>query len=287
MRNTTIHRSLLLVAAMLWSPAILPSQCGGQGNLSFEIVSVGNTGTIPGSTIRLRITGLPNQHICIGCDTGQGPVVIPGIGTMCLSGSPNLLEFAFQLPPSGFVEITLQLPKAAIADLICCQVIGLDRNSRNGVSFSNSICFKNQALCTSGGFREVGYITRFPNVTSFPIQVTSTVEGRAGGSGSPSTGVAFNPANPPTFPITSNGSLYIEDIALLGSDLYVTTFVKATSGLTHNQEGRLPNELDVTVKAGNATNSFKGMHVSCSQPFGVGMLFGPFRITLATPFKNH
>jgi hypothetical protein len=279
--------SLASLAALSLPIADTRAQCGGQGSLVLELVSVGNSGTVPGSEVKLRLTGKPNQHVCLACDTGRGPVVIPGFGIMCLDASPGLIEFVFFLPASGFIEFTLRLPSEPSDSLLCCQAFGFDRSAPNGVSFSNSFCFKNETPCVSGGFKQVGYITKFTDVTSFPVRVTSSVHGRAGGSGDPETTVVYDPANPPSFPVSDNPSVFVENIVLLGTDLYVTTFVEASPALTHNQDGRLPNELDVTVVAGGVKNGFEGMHVSCSQPFAVGMVFGPFTITFATPFRDH
>ncbi len=279
--------SAAFVAALLVSPDPLRAQCGGQGSLVVEIVSMTNSGTIPGSDVLLRVIGNPNQLVCFACDTGRGATVIPGIGTICLPVTTNFVEIAFFLPASGILETTVHLPPDASSTVLCCQAFGFDTSARNNVSFSNLICFAVAPPCTSGGFAEVGYITKIPNVTTFPVRVSSSVIGSSGGSGSPVTTLSFNPAAPPTFPVSDNASVFIENIAKVGNDLYVTTLVRAAAPLMHQSHpGRLPNNLEVEVTAGSTTNAFNPMHVSCSQPFAVGMLFGPFRITTATPFRQ-
>lgn len=278
--------SVAIAATLLLSPDSLPAQCGGQGNLVVEIVSITNSGTVPGSEVLLRITGNPNQLVCFACDTGRGAVLIPGIGTICLPVTTNFVELVLFLPPSGVLETRFFLPPEASDAVACCQAFGYDPAVRNSVSFSNLVCFAVTPPCVSGGFAEVGYVTKIEGVTSFPVQVRSTVVGSSGGSGSPVTSVSYDPAAPPTFPVNDNASVFIESIAKIGNDLYVTTLVRATGALMHqSQAGRLPNNLAVEVAVGTTTNAFSPLHVSCSQPLAVGMVFGPFTITVATPFR--
>jgi hypothetical protein len=212
--------------------------------------------------------------------------VIPGIGTICLPVTTNFVEFAFFLPPSGVLETRFRLPSDASNTVLCCQAFGFDPGAPNMVAFSNLFCFAVAPPCQSGGFAEVGYVTKIENVTSFPVQVTSSVVGHSGGSGSPVTTVSYDPASPPTFPVSDSPSVYIESIAKIGDDIYVTTLVRAAAPLTHQSHfGRLPNNIDIAVRVGSTTNAFNPLHVSCSQPLAVGMVFGPFTITVATPFR--
>lgn len=278
--------SCALAAALLVVTNPASAQCGGSGGLAIEVVSVTNSGTVPGSDVILRVIGKPFEYVCFACDTGRGSTPIPGIGTMCLPVTTNFVEFAFFLPASGIAEAQIRLPSDASNTLICCQAFGFDTSATNSVAFSNAFCFTVTPPCVSGGFAEVGYITKVAGVTTFPVQVSSAVAGSSGGSGTPVTAVSFDPASPIAFPITDNGSVFIENIARIGDDLYVTTLVRAAGPLQHqSQPGRLPNNLDVTVSAGTTTNGATPMHVSCSQPFAVGMIFGPFTITVATPFR--
>lgn len=277
--------SSALAAALLFVTTPASAQCGGSGDLVVEVVSITNSGTVPGSDVLLRVIGKPFEYVCFACDTGRGSTVIPGIGTMCLPVTTNFVELAFFLPASGIVEAQVRLPSDASNTLICCQAFGFDTSATNNVAFSNAFCFTVTPPCVSGGFAEVAYITKIPNVTTFPVQVSSSVVGNSGGSGTPVTSVSFDPASPIAFPVTDNGSVFLENIARVGDDLYVTTMVRAAGSLQHQTHpGRLPNNLDVAVSAGGTTNGVTPMHVSCSQPFAVGMVFGPFTITLATPF---
>lgn len=272
-------------ATVLLASSPVSAQCGGQGNLAIEIVSVTNSGTVPGADVVLRVVGRPFALVCFACDTGRGATVIPGIGTSCLPFTTNFVEIAFFLPASGVLEAQVRLPSDPSSTVICCQAFGFDPAAPNNVALSNTFCFAVEPPCVSGGFAEIGYITKVANVTAFPVQVSSSVVGSSGGSGSPVTSVLYDPAAQLAFPIHDNDSVYIENIVRVGDDLYVTTLVRAAAPLSHQSHpGRLPNNLALSVTAGSTTNAFSPVHVSCSQPFAVGMVFGPFTITSATPF---
>ncbi len=275
----------LLIGALTLAPAPVAAQCGGQGGLVLEVIAVGNTGTVPGAEVIIRVTGRPFELVCFACDTGSGATVIPGLGTLCLPVTSNFVEFAFFLPASGIAETRITLPTEASSTLTCCQAIGLDFGAPNNVAFSNLFCFAVEPPCTSGGFAEVGYITKFTGVTSFPVQVSSGVVGSSGGGGSPVTSVTYDPVSPPTFPVNDNAAVFIENIARIGDDLYVTTLVRGAAPLVHQSHpGRLPNNLAVTVTVGAASNAYNPLHVSCSQPLAVGMVFGPLTITTAKTY---
>lgn len=274
--QTRFFASLTLGGLLvLGSPAA--SQCGGQGNLVMEMVST--NGALVGSHLTIRIIGRPLQHVCLMCSPSAGPNAIAGLGTFCLELT-QLVEFAFQLPASGVIEFQATLPQ--VEALLCCQVVALEAGAPNGIATSNGICLEIGEDC-DGGLVEFGHMTVLKDVTSFPVDVTSTVEGRAGGGGSASETVSYDPNNPPTFPVATGGNVFIENIARLGDDLYVTTLVRAGGTLLKaGNKIRLPNEITVQVSAGNVANSAEEIHTSCSQPIGVGIQFGAYTITAIT-----
>lgn len=253
-----------------------PDDCGSQGNLLFEVISIGNTGTGAGSVVELRVTGEPNEHICLACDTGLGRTDLLGLGTACLDfGSPAFVEFVFQLPPTGVATFQLTLPPNLGSSLICCQALGL--SSAFTLEISNAICM-GQENCTSGGVHAIGVQTQLENVT-FPTTVEIDVVGRAGGGGNPTVSVPYDPASPPSFPINGGNGIAVESIVRFGDSLFVTTSVTANPALQHGAHAnRLPNELLFSVSADGDTNA-NAVHTSCSQPLGIGMVIGDFTIT--------
>lgn len=273
----------LFCAIALFTPVSTASaQCPTQGNLVFELVSVNNDGVAPGSQVTMRVIGEPLAHICLACDVGGGTTDLLGLGTACLPFSQNLIEFLLVLPDNGIAEFTVNVPPSQVETLLCCQALGLDPNAPNSLAISGRICV-GVSPCDGGGVASIGHATKFNDVTSFPVTVTSAVHGRAGGSGDPSTSVDFDPDNPPVFPIDGGNGVWIESIAHIDDCLYVTTFVSASPSLSHQAHaGRLPNECDFTVSVGSDART-QSVHTSCSQPLGVGMVFGLFTITELTP----
>jgi hypothetical protein len=275
----SLYFAAILLAASTLIPVALPAQCGGYGPASFEFISVDNQPIGPGSKVILRLRAEPGVFFCLLCDTGPGPKQIPVIGTVCLDLSPNLVEFVAQIPPSGVLDIPVTIPNVPIQVVICCQWFGVQPTNLQ-ISLSNAVCTTLNQPC-AGGVNEIGLFTQVDKPASFPAVVTATAKGRQGAnSQSFKTDVTFNPATPPKFPVTDDGFLFIEKIVVNGDKLDV--FFRVAAGFDGQTARRVNNEMLFTAHAGQDTNS-QQIHCSCSQPIGVGMVFGDFRVTKLVP----
>ena len=127
--------------------------------------------------------------------------------------------------------------------------------------------------CDSGGHSEVSYTTSFDVSGSGPFQVSATLGGQ---QGQPlgRTDVLYDPASPPTFPISDDGIVTIENISIAGGQMHVAVFNSSDTLVGSQPAGRLPNESTFAVTVDGTTNSAR-VHTSCSQPLSAGMVFGP------------
>lgn len=277
MRSTYFATILLAASALM--PVALPAQCGGRGPASFEFISVDNQPIGPGSKVILRLRAEPGVFFCLLCDTGDGPKEVPVIGTLCLDLSNNLVEFVAQIPPSGVLDIPVTIPNVNFQAVICCQWFGIQPTTRQ-ISVSNSVCTTVNQPC-EGGVNEIGLFTQLDKPASFPVVVTATAAGKQGAnSQSHKTDVTFDPLSPPKFPVTDDDHLFIEKIVVNGDKLDV--FIRVAAGFAGDRAQRLNNEVLFSVIAGTDTNT-RQIHLSCSQPLGVGMEFGDFRVTKLVP----
>lgn len=273
-------RSVLRTVAAAILPLALAvpaaAQCPGQGNLTLQITTIDNGPSLAGKTVVIRIEGPPEAHVCLACDPLLGPTLIPGFPDICIGFSPNFQAIMFQLPPSGVVQFEATLPDEGMPE-VCCLAVGFENGAPRGVAISNAICLDLEEPCVSGGHSEVSYTTTFSNPGTAPHNVSARLGGQ---QGQPlgQTDVVYDPNNPPTFPISDDGIVTIENIALVGGGLQVSVFNSSANLTGSKPEGRLPNESTFTVHVDGDTNSAR-VHTSCSQPLSAGMMFGPLTIT--------
>ena len=268
MKNIAVLIAGLLTTATLAAP--VAAQCGGEGPATLEIISVNDKPIVSGSKIILRLRGTPNTFFCLICDFGAGPVKVPGIGTFCVDLSPNLFEFVATFPASGVVEFPVTLPANVRLDQLCCQWFGADL-SLNLSGLSNAVCTPVPSRC-DGGVAEVSFVTSVDLPKSFPATITATATGSQGNnSQSFKAEFQFDPTKPPVWPVTNDKSLFIEKVSVNGDKLDVVIRASASNA----KNGRLNNNMVFSVNASKTPV----VHLSCSLPIGVGMLFGGFRVT--------
>lgn len=272
------------LVALLSIPVLAPTsaaQCGGQGVATFEFVSKDNMPIGPGSDVILRLTGKPNTFFCLICDFGKGPVEVPTIGTFCLDLSQNLVEFVEQIPASGVLDIPVKFPRELTSEIVfCCQWFGIEPTSRQ-ISLSNQSCICLNTEC-EGGVNELRYVTKIRAPSQFPATIVSSYRKKDLGETFGRTSVSFDPANPPRFPIQGSGNSFIEKITLQNGELHVVT--RVSQGFDKDQEARKfpTNDTAFVLDAGGRRVS-DIIHLSCSKPIGVGMVFGPHTILNMTP----
>lgn len=143
--RSSVARILVASAALvLGFPAASPAQpCGGQGNATLAVTSP--EPPAPGRRIALRVTGAPSRPFAVAADVGPGPVVRPGVGTICLDLSPRLVVLFNGFPSgspaldaAGAFTFDLNLPPRAVLGgrTFYMQAFVGDPAAPNGVAIS-------------------------------------------------------------------------------------------------------------------------------------------------------
>lgn len=134
-----------------------------------------------------------------------------------------------------------------------------------------------------GGVNELGLQTLVDAPTSYPITITAAA-GKKLTELFYKTSFSYDPANPPSFPVTDDGHAFVDSITVVGNKLDVRMSFKAGIN-SKNERLKFPeNDTLFLFEAGRASGSAV-IHLSCSKPIGKGLEFGPFKVTYFVSVK--
>ncbi|MFQ5504382.1 MAG: hypothetical protein ACE5F1_06220 [Planctomycetota bacterium] len=262
--------SLLSFLALLLLAAPARPQCAGQGDAVLALQSIGNAGNRPGDRLLLRILAAPNSHVCFLWDTGPGPTRVPGIGTICLDLSSNLIVFPLLVGAPGLAEFSAIIPQGLQGRLVSAQWLGLAPDRRMVVS--NGVSLRFGETC-KGGVRELSLLTSFANPIPSPATILAEARDKYG-KPLGRTSFTYTRKDPPKLPFTSDGIVYVDKVAHAGGRLSVLMRVLAST----LARSKLPANTLFSVSVGSRTHS-QLIHSSCSKPLAVGFAFGEFTVT--------
>ncbi len=259
------------------------ADCLGQGRAS--LLGKGQRGI--GSDVKLKLAGPPEARYRLWRARSADPVLIPGIGVVCLDfrGNRELLSQG-RLNRHGFRSIWTEIPDdpELVGNPLTFQFAAEDENAPDGVAVSNAMTFDVGSAGVvgepcDGGVRslELFGVNRYDG--AFPVDVTIRAF-PAGVEGSPIGEVTFpfDPTAPPGMPMVAPSG----GLALLEIDAYPSVCLAHVSLVGCGLDGdRLPDTTTLRITVGDTTIE-RTIDTSCGSPLGTGTRLAPFYVTSMT-----